>query len=113
MSSCTERTAPGSRHLWTVCATLFLSAPLSGQIPPGLPAPGQAAQVLQQAVTANPSLANLITAKLQASGMTPDQVRARLSAAGYSPNLLDSYMPGAQVAGQNLNPGSQELGAVQ
>lgn len=92
-----------------VAAGALISTPLSAQVPP----PGQAAQALQNAVQANPSLANLITAKLQASGMTADQVRARLSAAGYSPNLLDSYMPGAQVAGQNLNPGSQELGAVQ
>ncbi|HKV70534.1 MAG TPA: SLBB domain-containing protein, partial [Gemmatimonadales bacterium] len=63
-------------------------------------------------MTANPSLANLITAKLQSSGMTPDQIRARLSAAGYAPNLLDSYMPG-QPANQALNPGAQELGAIQ
>ena len=112
MRSYTERTAPCSRRLWVVCTALFASAPLAAQIPPGLPAPGQAAQVLQQAVTANPSLANLITAKLQSSGMTPDQIRARLAAAGYSPNLLDSYMPG-QPANQALNPGSQELGAIQ
>ena len=102
------------RLLWlTGVVALLGNAPLAAQIPPNLPPPGQAAQALQNAVQANPSLANLITAKLQASGMTPDQIRARLSAAGYSPNLLDSYMPGAQVAGQNLNPGSQELGAVQ
>src|SRR5690348_54425 len=111
MSPCTERTAPGSRLLWLTCIGVLVATPLLAQVP-SLPPPGQAAQVLQQAVGANPSLANLITAKLQSSGMTPDQIRARLSAAGYSPNLLDSYMPG-QPANQALNPGSQELGAIQ
>ncbi|HZH41587.1 MAG TPA: SLBB domain-containing protein [Gemmatimonadales bacterium] len=111
MSPCTERTAPGSRLLWLTCIGVLFATPLLAQVP-SLPPPGQAAQVLQQAVSANPSLANLITAKLQSSGMTPDQIRARLSAAGYSPSLLDSYMPG-QPANQALNPGSQELGAIQ
>ena len=111
MSPCTERTAAGSRLLWLTCIGVLFATPLLAQVP-SLPPPGQAAQVLQQAVSANPSLANLITAKLQSSGMTPDQIRARLSAAGYSPSLLDSYMPG-QPANQALNPGSQELGAIQ
>lgn len=91
-----------------VAACALISTPLSAQVPP----PGQAAQALQSAVQANPSLANLITAKLQASGMSPDQIRARLSASGYSPNLLDSYMPG-QPASPGLNPGPQELSAIQ
>lgn len=111
MSLSSECTALGSRRLLVLCLGVIASTPLAGQVPT-LPAPGQAAQVLQQAVTANPSLSNLITAKLQASGMTNDQIRARLAAAGYSPNLLDSYMPGAPT-NQALNPGSQELGAIQ
>ena len=110
-STASERTAPGFRRLVIFWTAVVFATPVLAQVP-SLPPPGQAAQVLQQAVTANPSLSNLITAKLQASGMTPDQIRARLSAAGYSPNLLDSYMPGA-ATGQNLNPGAQELSAIQ
>jgi len=114
MRSSAERAVRGfGMAVVVAAATLMNPTVAAGQLPSSLPPPGQAAQVLQQAVQSNPSIANLITAKLQASGMTPDQIRARLAAAGYSPNLLDSYMPGAQTAGQTLNPGSQELSAIQ
>ena len=44
----------------------------------------------------NPELAAQVRAKLQGSGLTPDQVRARLRAEGYPEHLLDQYlMPGS------------------
>jgi len=114
MSSCADRAVRRLRAAAVVvAATLMAATVAAGQLPTSLPPPGQAAQVLQQAVQSNPSIANLITAKLQASGMTPDQIRARLSAAGYSPNLLDAYMPGATSSTTAPTPGTNELSAIQ
>jgi len=51
--------------------------------------------------------------RIQQSGMTADQIRARLQASGYPSNLLDAYLgaggPGAAVA----QPGATELAAIQ
>jgi len=52
-----------------------------------LPPPDQAQQTLQQAVQQNPGLAEVIRQRIQNSGMTPEQVRARLAAGGYPPDL--------------------------
>jgi protein involved in polysaccharide export with SLBB domain len=68
--------------------------------------------MLQQAVQQNPGLAEVIRAKIQSSGMTPDQIRARLAAGGYPPDLLDAYMSGGGGPGQAA-VGAQELSAVQ
>jgi protein involved in polysaccharide export with SLBB domain len=68
--------------------------------------------MLQQAVQQNPGLAAVIRQKIQNSGMTPDQVRARLAASGYPPDLLDAYMSGG--GGSEQAPvGAQEVAAVQ
>ncbi|HST07001.1 MAG TPA: polysaccharide biosynthesis/export family protein, partial [Gemmatimonadaceae bacterium] len=53
------------------------------------PTPAQAQQMLQ-----NPALLQQLRQKLETSGLTPDQVRARLRAAGYPESLLDAYLPG-------------------
>ena len=70
-------------------AGLTATHPASAQNPP---APSQAAQALQQAVSQNPALAGTIRQRLQQSGLTDEQVRARLQASGYPPTLLDSYL---------------------
>src|ERR1051325_2316696 len=44
-----------------------------------------------------PDLVAKLQAQMAASGLPPDQIRARLRAEGYSENLLDAYMPGAAV----------------
>jgi protein involved in polysaccharide export with SLBB domain len=72
---------------------------------------------LQQAQL-NPDLADQLRLRLQQSGLTPDQVRARLAASGYPTNLLDAYMgqalPGNALPGSALPvPGAQELAAAQ
>jgi len=82
-------------------------------LPANLPPPAQAAQVLQNAVAAQPGLADVIRARLSSSGMTPDQIRARLQAAGYSPTLLDAYLSPAAPGAAPLTPGLQEAAAVQ
>jgi protein involved in polysaccharide export with SLBB domain len=52
------------------------------------PSPQEAEALLK----ANPDLAAQIRDRIQNSGMTPDQVRARLRAEGYPENLLDAYL---------------------
>src|SRR5439155_15040635 len=98
-----------------VCTALFgsLAAPaVSAQNVP-LPPPGQAQQALQQAIQQNPGLAETIRRRIQATGLTPEQIRARLAASGYPAGLLDAYLGPAQP-GQGLpQPGMQELTAIQ
>jgi len=78
-----------------------------------IPTPAQAPQALQQAVSQNPGLADLIRQRIGQSGLSPDQIRARLQASGYPPTLLDAYL-GAQTPGQAAPvPGAQELAAIQ
>src|SRR5689334_17128567 len=57
------------------------------------PTPAQAQQMLQ-----NPALLQQLRQRIMASGLTPDQVRARLRAEGYPENLLDAYLPGGMNA---------------
>jgi hypothetical protein len=52
------------------------------------PSPSEAAALLQN----NPALLNQLRERIGASGMTPEQVRARLRAEGYPENLLDAYL---------------------
>src|SRR6266567_3345928 len=78
-----------------------------------IPTPAQAPQALQQAVSQNPGLADVIRQRIGQSGLSPDQIRARLQASGYPPTLLDAYL-GAQTPGQAAPvPGAQELAAIQ
>src|SRR5213083_2447648 len=97
--------------LAALCSVLLVLPTLvAGQNPPP---PAQAAAALQQAVSQNPGLADVIRQRIGQSGMTPDQIRARLQASGYPPNLLDAYL-GAQTPGQAAPvPGMQELAAIQ
>src|SRR6266850_7895558 len=89
---------------------LILPTLVAGQTPPP---PAQAAAALQQAVSQNAGLADVIRQRIAQSGMTSDQVRARLQASGYPPTLLDAYL-GAQTPGQpSPVPGAQELAAIQ
>src|SRR6266567_1685700 len=78
-----------------------------------IPTPGQAPQALQQAVSQNPGLADMIRQRIGQSGMTPDQVRARLQASGYPPTLLDAYLVQPTPGTAAPVPGTQELAAIQ
>jgi protein involved in polysaccharide export with SLBB domain len=68
-------------------------------------------QAMQQALLQNPGLADQIRSRIQSSGMTPEQVRARLTASGYPADLLDAYL-GPGQSGQPA-PGASQLAAVQ
>src|SRR2546425_7148872 len=97
--------------LAALCSVLLVLPTLvAGQNPPP---PAQAAAALQQAVSQNPGLPDVIRQRIAQSGLTADQVRARLQASGYPPTLLDAYL-GAQIPGQAAPvPGAQELAAIQ
>ena len=100
-----------------VCFALVLGALLGtravsvAQNPP-LPPPSQSQQALQQAIMQNPGLADSLRRRLQASGLTPEQIRARLAAAGYPAGLLDVYLGPTAPGQQAPQPGAQELTAI-
>jgi len=62
------------------------------------PTTAQAQQMLQ-----NPVLLQQLRQRIMASGLTPDQVRARLRAEGYPESLLDAYLPGGSAAPDTSN----------
>ncbi|HEX5575041.1 MAG TPA: polysaccharide biosynthesis/export family protein, partial [Gemmatimonadales bacterium] len=78
------------------------------QLPPGQqqPTTEQARELLNQ-----PALVEQLRKKLQASGLTPDQVRSRLRAAGYPENMLDDYLTGADTT-KAVRPNPHTLEAV-
>ena len=93
-------------------AALFAFSPLAGaradaQTPtvPGGQRPS--AEQAQQLLQSRPDLVQQLQQRLGASGLTPDQVRARLRAEGYPESLLDAYLPGGGASGTagsgNLN----------
>ena len=55
------------------------------------PTPAQARELLRS----RPDLVEQLRQRIGASGLTPDQVRARLRAEGYPEDILDQYLPGA------------------
>src|SRR5438094_568738 len=93
-------------------ALLGAAATTAAQNPP-LPPPGQSQEALQQAVLQNPSLADSIRRRLEASGLTPEQVRARLAASGYPAGLLDAYLGPPQAGQAGPQPGPLELTVIQ
>ncbi len=97
--------------LLAACAALGATA-AAAQVPDQLPSPSQlppeqARRLLQQ----RPDLARQLRERIGASGLTPDQIRARLRAAGYPENLLDDYLAGADTT-RGARPGTNVLDAV-
>ena len=76
-----------------------------------IPSSARAQQTVQ-----NPALTDVIRQRIQQSGLTPDQIRARLRAAGYPDSLLNKYLapaPSGQPGQPEPAPGLLELAAVQ
>lgn len=83
-----------SRLAWSVLAFLFAFVPslIGAQ---ARPTPAQAEALLRS----RPELVQQLRDRIAASGMTPEQIRARLRAEGYPENLLDPYLdPGIPSA---------------
>jgi len=94
-----------------------LGATLAGAQTPTVPG-GQrpTADQAQQLLQSRPDLVQQLQQRLGASGLSPDQVRARLRAEGYPESLLDAYLPGgtgrAGAGGGTANT-AQVLDAVE
>ena len=90
------RTAPFSLLPLVLAGLLGVAGPGAAQNPPP---PSQAQGALERAIEQNPGLADVLRQRIQQSGLTGEQIRARLQAGGYPANLLDVYL-GAAAAGQ-------------
>jgi len=58
-----------------------------------------------------PDMVRQLRERLQESGLTDDQIRARLRAAGYPENILDQYLSGADTS-MTVRPGPRTIDAV-
>lgn len=86
----------------------LLAAPAAAQVPTTIPPPAQAQQMLQN----NPQLIQQLQQMMRASGMTPDQIRARLRAQGYPESLLDQYLPGSRTSADSMVVPSEDVFAA-
>ncbi len=76
-----------------------------------LPTPDQARRLVET----RPDLVAQLRREISASGLTPDQIRARLRAAGYAEDLLDSFLGARRTGRDSLAtspPTSEMLDAV-
>src|SRR2546426_2869635 len=104
------RTAPFSLLPLVLAGLLGVAGPGVAQNPPP---PSQAQGALERAIEQNPGLADVLRQRIQQSGLTPEQVRARLQAGGYPSNLLDAYLSPTPLGQGAPTPGVQELTAIQ
>ena len=79
------------RPLLTAAALFVCALPAAAQQPTTRPTPQQAQELLRN----RPDLGGQLQQRLQQSGLTPDQVRARLRAEGYPESTLDQYLGGS------------------
>ena len=93
-------------------AALLLARPVSAQIPGAAGGQKPTAEQAQELLQTRPDLVQMLRQKFAASGLTPDQVRARLRAAGYPEHLLDPYLAGADTT-QQVTPAPGTLNAIQ
>src|SRR5438132_710029 len=104
------RTAPFSLLPLVLAGLLGVAGPGVAESPPP---PSQAQGALERAIEQNPGLADVLRQRIQQSGLTPEQVRARLQAGGYPSNLLDPYLSATPLGQGAPVPGVQELTAIQ
>jgi protein involved in polysaccharide export with SLBB domain len=88
-----------SRVLLALTASFLAGAavaPVHAQsLPANLPTPAQAQDLVQR----RPELVAQLRQRIQASGLSAEQLRARLRAAGYPESLLEQVMGGTTVGG--------------
>lgn len=100
-----------SLRRWLLGAALSVGLPavsVAQQIPPR--PPGMSDEQLRQEIR-NRGLGDVLRQRIQQSGLTPDQIRARLRAAGYPENIIDDYLRPA-AGRDSLPPTSQTLRAA-
>ena len=98
------------RYLARTVGILTLAVAVSS-VPVGAqrPSPAQAQALLQN----RPDLVQQLRSRIQTSGLTPAQVRARLRAEGYPETLLDAYIEGTGTsADSSLAVGEDVFAAV-
>jgi protein involved in polysaccharide export with SLBB domain len=96
----------GMRLVGSIFAALILAC-VTTAAPAQVPSPAQAKQILQT----RPDLGAQLRGRIAASGLTPEQIRARLRSAGYPENLLDDYITGADTS-KKVQPSSTILEAI-
>jgi polysaccharide biosynthesis/export protein len=74
--------------------------------------PGASPSAGAQGATDQSGLGSLIRQRIQQSGLTPEEIRARLRAAGYPDSALDAYLGPAAGGGQVPAPTAQTLRAA-
>src|SRR2546429_8373265 len=104
-----SRTPPLSLLPLLLGGLLGVAEPCVAQNPPP---PSQAQGALERAIEQNPGLADVLRQRIEQSGLTPEQVRARLQAGGYPSNLLDPYLSSTPLGQSAPAPGVQELTAI-
>ncbi|MEP7327306.1 MAG: hypothetical protein ABI836_15250, partial [Gemmatimonadota bacterium] len=95
-----------SKVLWILLVAGFTALPgraVSAQQP--------SAEQARQLLRSRPDLVTQLRQRIGASGLTPDQIRARLRAAGYPETLLDDYLSGADST-RTVTPNSNVIEAV-
>jgi len=100
-----------AQRSWLAAAVVALgltTTGLAGQVPgQALPSPAQAAEMLRT----RPDLVKQLQSRINASGLTPEQIKARLRAAGYPEDMLDAYM-GKGDTTKVLTPGADIIEAT-
>ncbi|QJR38002.1 SLBB domain-containing protein [Gemmatimonas groenlandica] len=100
-----------SRVLLVLAASIMAGAdvePVHAQsLPANIPTPAQAQDLVQN----RPELVAQLRQRIQASGLSADQLRARLRAAGYPESLLEQVMGGA-TPGASSPPSDSLINAV-
>ncbi len=93
-------------RLWPLIAFIALTAAAAPLRAQQLPSQGQVQQLLQ-----NPDVVAQLQQRIEQSGMTPDQIRARVEALGYPSSILDAYLPGGGATSDSV-PSASVLDAI-
>jgi protein involved in polysaccharide export with SLBB domain len=92
------------RAVFLLCV---LGAGAAGMAEAQRPTAEQAREILRN----RPDLVRQLRERIGASGLTPDQIRARLRAAGYPENMLDDYLSGADTT-RKVQPNAGTFEAI-
>jgi len=96
---------------WSLAfAFVLFSSPAGAQIPGLPPGTNLSPQQIQTLLGTRPDLVAQLQQRIAASGLTPDQIRARLKAAGYPEDLLDPYLGGGGADTTSVTPTATQLG---